>query len=247
MNKEFLSKDLTDMFDDEYTVETTWWELDMFEDEEPTAKEEVKDTKPEDKSSEEPKTETQDELDLSDLDKLIEEVDTITEWAEEAKEEMKTTVQDVQEALANEDTAQVQKLVDDLYEQILKYEADIETNKTKYDVLKSKFDDISKQLEEANFKVEEVSVTKISTDPQMKVLNRMFDDAVTWSETAKKKVTSLLEDMYYKITGETLEDKQIKDTIEDWVDNGKWSNSTSFEYEEPEEDESLQEWILWIY
>lgn len=247
MNKEFLSKDLTDMFDDEDTVETTWWELDMFEDEEPTAKEEVKDTEPEDKSSEEPKTETQDELDLSDLDKLIEEVDTITEWAEEAKEEMKTTVQDVQEALANEDTAQVQKLVDDLYEQILKYEADIETNKTKYDVLKSKFDDISKQLEEANFKVEEVSVTKISTDPQMKVLNRMFDDAVTWSETAKKKVTSLLEDMYYKITGETLEDKQIKDTIEDWVDNGKWSNSTSFEYEEPEEDESLQEWILWIY
>jgi hypothetical protein len=53
--------------------------------------------------------------------------------------------------------------------------------------------------------------------------------------------------MYYKITGETLEDKQIKDTMEDGVDNGKWSNSTSFEYEEPEEDESLQEWILWIY
>jgi phage shock protein A len=92
---------------------------------------------------------------------------------------MKTTVQDVQQALANEDTAEVQKLVDDLYEQILKYEADIETNKTRYDVLKSKFDDISKQLEEANFKVEEVSVTKFSTDPQMKVLNRMFDDAVT--------------------------------------------------------------------
>jgi hypothetical protein len=31
----------------------------------------------------------------------------------------------------------------------------------------------------------------------------------------------LLEDMYYKITGETLEDKQIKDTMEDGVDNGK--------------------------
>ena len=235
--KDFLSQDLTGMFDD-WTEESKDTEnMEMLVDEEPT------------EAAEEVATETTPEwdIDLSELDRLINEVDSTVEWAEEATEEIKSTVENVQEAMANEDTQEVQKLVDQLYEQVLKYEADIETNKTKYDVLKTKFDDISKQLEEANFKVEETSSMKVSSDPQVKILNRMFDDAIGWSETAKKKVTTLLEDMYYKVTGETLEDKSINSAIEEWAWTKYGSESTSFNLPNVEEDSEMNEWILWIY
>ena len=235
--KDFLSQDLTGMFDD-WTEESKDTEnMEMLVDEEPT------------EAAEEVATETTPEwdIDLSELDSLINEVDSAVEWAEDATEEIKSTVENVQEAMANEDTQEVQKLVDQLYEQVLKYEADIETNKTKYDVLRTKFDDISKQLEEANFKVEETSSMKVSSDPQVKILNRMFDDAIGWSETAKKKVTTLLEDMYYKVTGETLEDKSINSAIEEWAWTKYGSESTSFNLPNVEEDSEMNEWILWIY
>ena len=235
--KDFLSQDLTGMFDDWKEESKDTESMEMLVDEEPT------------KAAEEVDTETTPEwdIDLSELDSLINEVDDAIEWAEEAKEEIKTTVENVQEAMANEDTQEVQKLVDQLYEQVLKYEADIETNKTRYDVLKSKFDDVSKQLEEANFKVEESSSMKVSSDPQVKILNRMFVDAMSWSETAKKKVTTLLEDMYYKVTGETLEDKSINSAIEEWAWTKYGSESTEFNLPEVEEDAEMNEWILWIY
>ena len=235
--KDFLSQDLTWMFDDWMEESKDTESMEMLVDEEPT------------EAAEEVATETTPEwdIDLSELDSLIDEVDSTIEWAEEATEEIKTTVENVQEAMANEDTQEVQKLVDQLYEQVLKYEADIETNKTRYDVLKSKFDDVSKQLEEANFKVEESSAMKVSSDPQVKILNRMFDDAISWSETAKKKVTTLLEDMYYKVTGETLEDKSINSAIEEWAWTKYGSESTAFNLPEVEEDAEMNEWILWIY
>lgn len=236
MNEEnFLSKDLTDMFDewDEESKDTKNMEMLPEEDETESKKEEVE-------------TE-EDDTDLSDINSLIQDIDNTIDWAEEATEEIKSTVENVQEAMANDDTNEVQKLVDQLYEQVLKYEADIETNKTKYDVLKSKFDTISKQLEEANFKVEETSSTKISSDPQVKILNRMFDDAISWSETAKKKVSTLLEDMYYKVTWETLEDKSIDSAIKEWAWTKYGSESTEFNLPEIEEDPEMNEWVLWIY
>lgn len=235
--KDFLSQDLTGMFDDWIEESNDTESMEMLVDEEHT------------EAAEEVTTETTPEwdIDLSELDSLINEVDNAIEWAEEAKEEIKTTVENVQEAIANEDTQEVQKLVDQLYEQVLKYEADIETNKTRYDVLKSKFDDVSKQLEEANFKVEESSSIKVSSDPQVKILNRMFDDAISWSETAKKKVSTLLEDMYYKVTWETLEDKSIDSAIKEWAWTKYGSESTEFNLPEIEEDPEMNEWVLWIY
>ena len=236
MNEEnFLSKDLTWMFDewDEESKDTESMEMLPEEDETESKKEEVE-------------TE-EDDTDLSYINNLIQDIDNTIDWAEEATEEIKSTVENVQEAMANDDTNEVQKLVDQLYEQVLKYEADIETNKTKYDVLKSKFDTISKQLEEANFKVEETSSTKISSDPQVKILNRMFDDAISWSETAKKKVSTLLEDMYYKVTWETLEDKSIDSAIKEWAWTKYSSESTEFNLPEIEEDPEMNEWVLWIY
>lgn len=231
----FLSKDLTWMFDewDEESKDTESMEMLPQEDETESKKEEVE-------------TE-EDDIDLSDIDNLIQDIDNTIDWAEEATEEIKSTVENVQEAMANDDTKEVQKLVDQLYEQVLKYEADIEANKTKYDVLKSKFDTVSKQLEEANFKVEETSSTKISSDPQVKILNRMFDDAISWSETAKKKVSTLLEDMYYKVTWETLEDKSIDSAIKEWAWTKYGSESTEFNLPEIEEDPEMNEWVLWIY
>ena len=100
--------------------------------------------------------------------------------------------------------------------------------------MKNKYEDVS-------FKVEEVSATKVSTDPQMRVLNRMFDDAVGGSKTAKDKVGKLLEDMYYKVTSENLEDKIIEDSVKQGSENKVVGDTTNYDIETPPEDSSLQE------
>jgi hypothetical protein len=70
-------------------------------------------------------------------------------------------------------------MVNELFSDIMKYEAEIETYKTKYDVLKNKFNEVSKELEDTKFKITEQSVINISKDPNIKLLNRMYDDAVS--------------------------------------------------------------------
>jgi hypothetical protein len=59
---------------------------------------------------------------------------------------------------------------------------------------------MNQELQNTKLQLDTNNVTTISNDPQMKILNRMYDDAMSGKDTAKNKVTSLLEDMYYKIT-----------------------------------------------
>jgi hypothetical protein len=75
----------------------------------------------------------------------------------------------------------------------------------------------------------------------------MYDDAMSGKDTAKNKVTSLLEDMYYKITWESLEDKILDKSISDSWLNKNYTEPTSYEEVDDEDNQELSEWILWIY
>ena len=240
MANEMLSQDL-DLFWEEETTSTVDMN-DMIEDDEPEDEIESDD---ETTTSEE--IESEEELDLSDIESAIDEVWSSIEDAKASTEESKATIESVTEALDDDNKEEAKQLIEQLYTQVLQSEADLEWFKTKYDVLNSKFQEISKQLEETNYKVEELSTNKVSTDPKIKIINRMYDDAKGWSETAKKKVTSLIEDMYYELTWETLEEKEVKEALKD---TPKESYSSTTELTLPEEDEvneELYEWTLWIF
>lgn len=246
MENEMLSQDL--FWDEE--ISTSWSSIDMSwmipEDEE-TEENTESDEESEIETTENEEIESEWELDLSDIESAIDEVWTSIEDAQASTEESKATIESVTSALDEDNKEEARKLIEELYTQVLQSEADLEWFKTKYDVLNSKFQDISKQLEESKYKVEELSTNKISSDPKIKIINRMYDDAKSWSETAKKKVTSLIEDMYYELTWETLEEKEVNEALKDTPKN---SNNTSTKIEIPEEeevDESLYEWTLWIF
>lgn len=241
MVNEMLSQDLDLFWEEEWTTSTVDMN-DMIAEDEP---EEAEEAEVEETTWEE--TQSGEELDLSDIESAIDEVGTSIEDAQASTEESKATIESVTEALDDDNKDEAKKLIEQLYTQVLQSEADLEWFKTKYDVLNSKFQEISKTLEETNYKVEELSSNKISTDPKMKIINRMYDDAKAWSETAKKKVTSLIEDMYYELTWETLEEKEVKEALKD-TPKESYSSTTELTLpEEDEVDESLYEGTLWIF
>jgi len=183
----------------------------------------------------------------TDVSDLLSETESIINTAEESKEDIKSSIEEVQEAISSWDSEEATKLINTLYEQILIHEAELERSKTKYDVLKSNFDSMNQELQNTKLQLDTNNVTTISNDPQMKILNRMYDDAMSGKDTAKNKVTSLLEDMYYKVTWESLEDKILDKSISDSWLNKNYTEPTSYEEVDDEDNQELSEWILWIY
>lgn len=260
----WLSIDLEDMFpsDEEETTTDTGWLNDMFPSDEPTedattetTEEAIEETTEE--STEVPTEETTQEApettegwseDITgEIDELIQTTDSVVDTAEEASTDIKDSVEQVQEAVSENDSAKVQQLVDTLYEKVLEYEANMQADTVKYDVLKQKYDSTLSDLNDAKFELESRDALVVSKDPQVKILNRMYDDAIGWSDTAKERVLSALEDMYYQLTGTTIEDKMIDASLEDvptaWIWNESWEFVPPIEEEDPE----LTEGLLWMF
>lgn len=262
-----LSKDISDewsdldiLWEDEAGAGTNDFDLDILWDDTESTDTWMGDNDLwDDSDSEETETETEwewetQEMDEEDeeeinLDELFAGLDEAAEKQAEDTENIKDSVEWVKDALNSWDNEEAVRLAEELYSQILQYESDLEAANTKYEVLKGKFNETYKKLEESNLKSEENSTTIYSEDPSMKVLNRMYDDAVKWKDTAKKKVTSLLEDMYYKVTWETIEDKQVNKSVEEQSSSTTYWNTTIPELEpkQKEEDEFDPNSILSIY
>ena len=251
--KEMLSQDLSDMFWDEESTTMDWVDMnDMIVEDETTWEEVDEETNTDDTSSwtEWVSTETttwEEELDLSAVETAIEEVGTAIEEQASTNEENKATIESVTEALDNDNKDEAKQLIEQLYTQILQSDADLESFKTKYDVLNNKFQEISKELEEKNFKVEELSVNKVPSDPKLKIINRMYDDAKSGNESAKNRVISYLEDIYYELSGVTLEEKEVGEAMQDSIQSSTPDNTWIMLPEIEEQDEELNDGLLWIY
>jgi len=208
------------LWDSEETINT---DLDIIPDTEKVVTEEVvtedpletllKETpkeEPKVEAKEEPKVEVKEWVDP--LDSLLGEVKGIDKEVNAAIDktaEIKETVEEVKSAISEDDTNWAEKLIDTLYKQVIEYSTSVDTLSAKNDVLQSKLIELTNA--NSDFELEFAQNARNSNDPKMIILNRMYDEAASaWEWTAKTKVVSTLEDMYYWLTWKSFDDTRIE-------------------------------------
>lgn len=222
-----LSQDLSDdykvdtidiLWDDEETTEETEETKEAPAEKTEETKEESKEETTEDKTKETPpaKEETSKESkeesveEILSLDEIIGDTKEIKEDIGEVTdktEEMKETIEDAKDAIQEDDKNSAEKLIDDLYKQVIEYSTKVDTLTAKNDVLQGKLVELTKS--NSDFELEIAQSAWKSNDPKMLVLNRMYDWAIAWEDFSKTKVISTLEDMYYWLTGKSFDESRI--------------------------------------
>lgn len=149
---------------------------------------------------------TEDPLDtlLGEAKGMWEEVNDVVDKTAEIKE----TIEDAKDAIKEDDTNWAEKLIDTLYKQVVEYSTSVDTLSAKNDVLQGKLIELSNK--NSDYELEFAQNARNSNDPKMIILNRMYDEAISSPEgTAKDKVVTTLEDMYYSLTGKSFDDTRV--------------------------------------
>jgi hypothetical protein len=86
---------------------------------------------------------------------------------------MKNTIEEAKVAIQEDDKDSAEKLIDDLYGQVIDYSTKIDTLSTKNDILQNKLIELTKSNTDYELQIAQNSGK--SNDPKMIILNRMYD------------------------------------------------------------------------
>jgi type VI protein secretion system component VasF len=215
MNEEFLTQDvdilpeestednsMTDIFPDAQNTETPA-EGNTDEPKEASAEEGETEKPAEEKpaptegDNSEPDSELQ-EL-LNGLEDSTETAATATDSATDAIEGAKEKVEQMKE---NPESANSEQLVNDLYQEVLRTEAALQAKSVAEEVALAKVSELQTKITEMEINN---AGTTTTDNPQVMILNSLFDAAVGGSDTAKGKVKSALEKVYMELFDTSIE------------------------------------------
>lgn len=170
-----------------------------------------------------------------DLEALLQSLSSEQEGSQENIDDASETVSNAAEKIetlqAQEEDPDISTILNEVYEELIRTDNALQEANIKAAAKDGIIKDLQTRI--ADMEIDSYGNT-YSNDPDVMILNKMFDAATTGSDTAKNKIRDVMDKMYTKLFDESYEESKVNNNINNSSEVGPTFNETTLAPEIPE-------------